>query len=240
MANCEGCAAPLPADALACPFCGAPTALAAQKKREAEEAAAAEARRKRAEIDQQLRASGNAALLWSAVGLFFCVLAVPSLVGVVLALRTRALAKAHGLIAPSTVTVSLVLGVLSLALLGTGVVVGVRQSKKADERRAVLQAQVAQTEKLPALDDATACALAELYLLEIGWEGKRGPNVAAFRCAGKVRLLSEDAAAMGEVEFRVSPDKPVQATACFKRGARWRVKALSLDDRCDAAAPAPQ
>ncbi len=254
MNRCPTCNAPMEDPLEPCRFCGAvtPEGLAAKKERARaeeelrlaeerrlqDEAARAraqaeeEARRARAKLETELNSSGTQAIVWSLVSLLCC-LPIGPVVGIVIALRARRLAAARGLPA-GRATAGLAVAISSLVLcfgawVGVGISIHVENQRKAELRAAIDKGAGAEQ-----LDGPTACALAELEMIDAKYEGYTYVN-ADFKCSGRV-VQEGDQARLLDAYFTES-QKRTELVACFTKGARWAVKQLRADEDCNAPPP---
>jgi hypothetical protein len=92
---------------------------------------------------------------------------------------------------------------------------------------------IASRDQLPALSQTTACQVAELHLLNTGFEDETSTDLfTGFDCAGKLEL-QDDNARLPDLRFRPSSSAaPISVTACFKRGNRWFVSELQRTGPC--------
>jgi hypothetical protein len=236
MAACDRCGAVLTPGALACTYCGAPTAAAARVNQQQEEDARARAQwvaneeqRRALAARAQVQSLGTQAVIWGTLGAL-CGCLPLGIVGFVQAMRSRGLAAETKQPAPITASIGLGLGVLSL-LSTVGVVVWAivssqHQQATADARIAQLTTQIGAQANAPTLDRATACALAEMYALRSGYAGAAGYTLHAFDCAGKL-VPRGDRVELDDFRFQNGTDEAKQAYVCFKRGGAWLVEELS-------------
>jgi hypothetical protein len=238
--SCGRCGAGLALDAPVCPYCKTTTAyghqLAERQRAEAwhqqqYQAAAVESERRNAQV--AVDAKGRQSLVWSLIGLTGCFPA--SIVGVVIALRAKSLAKERGLIAPGSATSGLVLGLIVPLALGGFLTLGMVLNQGMDERKAELRKLADRSASTSTLDQKTACTLAELRLLEDGYGGVAAISIDDFDCPGKVTESGEHASLSG-VRFRPGSKPAVTVTACFNRGARWSVEKFVETGDCETRA----
>jgi hypothetical protein len=248
MVTCNRCGAELPLDARECPYCRTVTAFGFAR-REAEAAAfraQAEADRardhafasaQRAEAERSLQRSSRHALLWSLGGFFLCCSPL-ALIGLVLGLRSRALARRVGLVIPTTATLGVVLAVTQMLVFAAAMVLGIRAQMQVDARLEALDRELGTKPDQPVLSQPTACGLAERFLLQNGYGEHSETSIEGLRCDGALAQTATTAV-LGALEFDAG-DQKIRANACFSRGARWSVTAIQ-ERACSeqAAPPAP-
>ena len=248
MTDCTSCGARLPPADVQCPYCGASTPYAAELNRHARDATArAEAEARANEAARERTAAAHAAaevarnstlaLVVAFAGNLCCCFPI-GLVGAVIALRARHLAKAHALVTPLRAHIALALSVLSIfGSVGLGVSLYLdaqeREAKIAELRAVADEGRAAET-----LSDATACQLAELHLRELGFEGHHSA-LKNFECNG---VLTQDGAKATMEGFRfLASSTEEHVRVCFERGSRWEVvgvrRAASCDEPSDLATP---
>lgn len=239
--TCTSCGARIDPSLHACPYCGTvtPAGAAARahgallEQQKARFAAEQEHARRVAEI-ASLGRSATAALYWSVAGLVFCCIPVPAVVALVLAYRTQATAKRLGVSVPVQTIVAYVFGALALLTFTSAAISATLDARRLAQRKEALAQRIEKGAGAPSLDHDTACALAELSLLQDGWAKTSGSQIEAFDCAGKLELQG-DRLALGGIRFKTSSTQPVvTVTACLARGGRWYVASMHEgDDRCD-------
>lgn len=243
--NCEGCGAGLPPDAATCPYCKRTTAVGARQAERvaAVQASQAEWERTRAQQATQqtaktIEAASKQALIWAAVGFALCCLPIPSVVAFVMALRVKRSARAAGLMAPGTATAALVLSFIPPIVFVVGGIWIAFDQRRVDTRIATLQTKVEKAATASTLEQSTACDLAELSLLEHGYEGDSGLIIKNFSCPGKL-VQTGDRAVVDDVRFvRGSGKQPFKGAACFVHGARWAFDQFRAS-AADCGAPPP-
>jgi hypothetical protein len=236
MAACDRCGAVLTPGALACAYCGAPTAAAARVNQQQEEDARARAQwianeeqRRALATRAQVQSLATQAVIWGALGAL-CGCLPLGIVGFVQGMRSRGLAAETKQAAPVTASVGLGLG--SLSLLSTiGVFVWAiistqHKEETADARIAQLTTQIGSQASAPTLDRATACSLAEMYALRTGYAGAAGYTLHGFDCAGKL-VPRGDRVELDDFRFQNGTDEAKETYVCFKRGGAWLVEELS-------------
>lgn len=235
--NCTRCGAIVDPVALACPFCKTTTPAGvaahqrAEQQRAYEAAHAAHASQQEAGAHRaRVEALGTKALAASAAGLVICC-APASVVGLVLGLKARSAAASRGVPLPTRATLGIVLGALGTILTACAYVFGFIASERDraanDARIVAIEAQLGDQPRRARLDNATACALAELHARRTGLNGKSTTSLERFECPGA--LTQDDArATLEDFTFAPSSSKPlVRVNVCFKRGDRWFVTELS-------------
>lgn len=244
MNPCPNCGAQVSLDALECPFCHSATKRGVELKdaelRREEEARAAATAQAAKTFGDTLKKSADQAFVWSLVGLACCAVPFPALVALVLARRSTREAREKNIPVPSRLALANVLGWVGLAI-GVAVWIGAAIQLAGEHRRAQeLRTTLDQTAAAATLDQATACALVELRLLERGYGTFHGARQA--ECAGKLSVEGEKAR-LGEVVVRIPVEgksREERVTACFARGERWLVTDLvegSPSDACGLKAP---
>jgi hypothetical protein len=241
MVTCPRCGATIDPSAAVCPYCQTQThygrAQAAQHaayQQQAAEASAAQLATQRQARLQAISTKAKHALYWSLCGAVLCCFPA-AIIGVVMGLHAKSLAKRDGAVAPGTSTAAIVLGASGLLLFALGVVFYVRESQAMDARIALLEAQTEPRRADESLDQRLACGIVELELLREGHAGKSGINIEGFQCDGRLDQ-SAASATLHDVRFRTGTDAKHVVAACLTRGARWSVKELRDDGSC---APRP-
>jgi len=246
MVTCPRCGASVEPSALVCPYCQLETRRgmehAERQQAYAHQAAQADQARYAAERHARQQALDKKALHamgWSLGGSALCCVPV-AIVGLVMGLGVRSTAKKEGLVAPLTSTVAVVSAVVGMLVFGLALALGIQQQREADARIAVLKAASEGVRDRETIDQRLGCALAELALLQDGFDGKT--RIEAFECNGKLTQNGETAELL-DVRFRTSSSVSDRhaVTACLVRGSRWSVKELREDGSCaprPASAPA--
>ncbi len=254
MVKCQACGASIQDNARSCQYCNSQTefgrrqdAADAQAERDIErerERARLEQEQQKAErinrtVQESLKRTSKHALLWSLAGLAMCCLPFPSVVGIVMAIRARKMAKKHGEVIPSAATAGLVLSLLGLALAVGFWIFYTLDRKELDAKKASLRASLEQSVGEDALSERTACDLAELRLLEDGFRSHSGTSIKDFECPGKVKQEGE-LATMGDMFIRVTGEGRVEVKACYKRGSKWIAKGFRMPGGDCSAPPTPE
>ncbi len=240
MVSCTRCGANIDPSAVVCPFCQTQTAYGYQRAQQAayyqQQAAHAEqarAEHERAQRKRALEKKARHALLWSIGGVVICCFPA-ALVGMVLGFNVKSAAKRDNVVAPPSATVAVVVGVLALLLFGGMCVLYVRDSRATDARIAQLEARVETGRSAERIEQPLACDLTELELLKAGFGGTSGINISGFECNGKL-VQNGERAELFDVHFHTSASQPRRtASACLVRGARWSIRELREDGRCDS------
>jgi hypothetical protein len=221
---------------LKCEYCGAasPHAVRAQQAR-----SEADLAREEDEIQSAQKAldrSATTALVWSIIGLVVCCVPVPGIVAIVLGRRVRVRSAARGWVPASTASVAMALGAVNLCIFVAFFVLVAGEMRELDELKAQLHAQAEVGASAEVLAQPTACALAELRLLEDGWKKHRGNNTMAesFECDGKFEVQG-DTGVLKDLSFKKNSKIRVILDACLVRGERWHIDRIVLaGTACDA------
>lgn len=221
---------------MTCDYCGAASlhAVRSQQAPTPEDLARDEAEIHAAQAAMNKRST--AAFLWSMAGLVLCCLPVPGIVAITMAHGVRTRAKARGWLPPSTSVAAIALGALNILLFSSFVVLVAIEMRATAERQANLHASTAKSSTAVKLPQPAACDLAELRLLEDGWQGHNGNTTLSetFDCAGRLEITGRTAVLYG-LTFRFNSDTRHTLDACLRRGERWRVeKLVSAGDGCGA------
>jgi hypothetical protein len=245
MHACESCGAKLDAFANKCPYCGAVTRYGAKQAQDhARFAAAAEMQanqhraheeaRKNASSELELRTMASHSATWSGVGVVLCCIPVPSIVGITLGLRGKRVAKERGMVAPTSSTVGVALGIAGLVLAVCAWSFYIWDTRRIDAKRAALQAELKDIATEEKLSIDTACKLATLYFIDEKWADERVDTV---NCdGGSVRQISDQAEVPGIV---INTKKNATVTLCLHRGKKWVIDKAIASGSCEAATPGP-
>ena len=237
--RCGGCGAAVGIEALTCEYCGVASPHARRASAAASEAELAEAEARLRVAEAAVHRSGKVALVWSVVGVALCCLPVGSVVALLLAQRARTQARAAGLVAPSTTTAAMILGGLGLAAFVAFAGLVAAEMRAERERTAQLHALTDEAAAQPELTQPTACGLAELRLIEDGWDGRTGSSVYdTFECPGRVHQDGAGAVLEG-MSIRPKRGERILFDACLERGEKWFVRALVPGGQGCAPADAP-
>jgi hypothetical protein len=234
MSDCAKCNAALPADAESCPYCGLATPLVVERQRAAEQAE----REAKARADQEARTREDAALqksaktafYWSLMGFVAWCLGIPSVVGLVLGMRTRGRAHRAGAATPGYATVAVVLGTIGTVIFGLLVIIGIRQVRMDFARRTELMAAIETGARAEKLETAAACALVELQLRTHGVGGhtrQQIPECPVIAQAGETASLTG-------IRVPANGTTPsLDLTGCLRReSGTWRVVELRTEGPC--------
>jgi hypothetical protein len=190
----------------------------------------------RAQAEQSLKRSASHALWWSLGSVVLCCFPA-SIVGFVLAIRSRRLARRTGLVIPSSATMAIVISSFGLLLGAVTVVYVAVTEMQLSDRRQELRKRVDKYAGDEKLKRKTACAMAELELLESGHGDVLPGNIDGFKCSGKMKR-DGDLASVDPVRFRGTSEK-FELRACFERGAEWYFKDFRpRDSSCEGDPPA--
>jgi hypothetical protein len=234
--------------ATVCVYCRAPTPNAerarAEERARLERASAERAegeRREQASAREKLEQTATRVLILSLVGMFICFIPVLQIVAIVSYLRARSLARQLSLDVPARATAGFWLSSAWLVLLPAFVIWAIVRDNNIEERvgarLVALDAQTKVTALQPALDWATACALAEMHALKHGHADEKGKNLVHFDCAGKLAGTPQRPM-LERFSFRSDlNDKRFDVAVCFERGAKWYAKELNAGHACSQAAP---
>jgi hypothetical protein len=244
--KCEHCGATIDPGAYECPYCKAPTRLAAEARARQEQEAQARAQwdaqrgwQEQQVLGRQLESTAKQSLIFSILGLVTCCTPF-GIMAVVQGFRARTMAQRIKAPVPGTGTAGLVIGFLgsvtSVVLIVIAMIQGHYDEQSAAERTTQLQKKVGDKANAAALDHTTACALAEIYALETGFDGHQGYSLDHFECIGKLRN-APDAAQLDTFRFRWSSSGKYAPNVCFKKGAKWYVAEMRKDDCPGVASP---
>lgn len=234
MDNCGHCGAAIDPGAYECPYCKVPTRRAAELRSQQEQQAHAraqwEAQAQYAQqhvLRNQLASTAKQSLIWSLVGIVSCCTPF-AIVGVVQGVRARGMATSLRAPVPGSATIGLVLSVLgclsSIGLVTVALVQSHSDAEAASQRTSQLKKSLGAGASAGRLDHPTACALAEIYALESGFDGHPGYALNKFDCIGKL-TNGQEGAQLETFRFRWSSTS-YDVNACFKKGARWYVSEL--------------
>lgn len=230
--RCKGCGATVDPLALECAFCRTTTEAGVAAKAHEQHLAYAQAHwqahaqhQANQAAQARLLTAANHALLWAILGMGLCCFPI-GVVGVVMGLRSRMIASSIKAPVPARATVGLVLGIVSIvASVGfwSWTIVSTEISeKKAKERIAWIERDLGDRAEANVLEHDVACSIAELYVLEHGYDDVRKYSVEKVECFGKLTQLSPEQMELQDFRFS-SSSKKVEVSVCFKRGARWYV-----------------
>lgn len=170
-------------------------------------------------------------MIWSALGLLCCLIPLFGIVGIVMALRARKMARKYGLVIPATATVGLVLGCLSLLASLFSYTFIVFQEIKRAQRIDQLEAHVEAAAQSERLAPDTACHLAELRLLKDGIGAVSGGSLEEFECTGKLQQ-DGDSAVLDDYSFHRTNEGRHHVKVCYRRGTRWTATGFRVESLC--------
>lgn len=246
--KCHACGAVLGSTQPACPFCGITTPYGAHLEHQAKQHALnidllkqqqehASDQQRRDEAKRSLDRTSKLSLIWSIAGLVMCCMFVPSVVALVFGTRARKMAHKYQLVLPTSATAGLFLGLIGLVG-GVGLIwIGVTEDRARTQRIAAIDRELGDRARMPTLEHAVACLLAEKRLQQGAFRGTG--SIDAFECDGKLEQTS-DHATLRNLRFTKSNDNFV-VKVCLEKGERWSVSGFRLNATCnepdDTAAP---
>lgn len=178
----------------------------------------------RATHEETVRKAGLHSIIWSLAGVFVCCFPL-SLVGLLKALTARKQARLHDMPVPGTAWASLVLsgfGLVMTAVMGVWFAIdSAALERRKEEVAAVAAAGAGRQLLLP----ETACAFAELEVLENGYSDLAAISLDSVECLGVLKLQG-DQASLGDIRLRGTGKTHYDVRACFARGSKWYLKAL--------------
>ena len=240
---CQQCGAALAPGATQCAYCGAITQLAHDLSRQAHaqqqhlayqqhQVALQHQVARQHDAKASIERTALHSLLWSALGLLCCVIPLFGIVGIVMALRARKMARKYGLVIPATATLGLVLGVFSLLASVFSYTFIVFQEIKRADRIDVLESKVGAGVLAERLAPETACHLAELRLLKDGIGSVSGGSVEEFECTGKLQQ-DGDSAVLDDYSFDWTSHGRRHVKVCYRRGTRWTATGFRAAKSCN-------
>ncbi len=173
-------------------------------------------------------------MIWSALGLLCCLIPLFGIVGIVMALRARKMARKYGLVIPTTATIGLVLGAFSLLASVFSYTFIVLQEIKRADRIDQLESKVGAQALAQQLAPETACDLAELRLLKDGIGSVSGGSVEEFECTGKLQQ-NGDTAVLDDYSFDWTSHGRRHVKVCYRRGTRWTATGFRSTASCEEA-----
>ncbi len=255
--KCAQCGAGLAPGALVCPYCQVPTpgaaAHEAEERRRAEwhqahaaQAAAYSAQASHLERGAKIARMESAATTSLAMGIVSVVICCPPVfqaISVAMYFRARALARELATSVPARATAGLATSILSIAMftafMAWAMIRDSQLRSEADARATLLERQTSGMVTAPALDHATACGLAEMYVLRNGYKAEQGHRHEAFQCAGRLEQ-AEGTASLDDFQFQVESNHTQRkVTVCFRRGERWYVQDLREGSCAGERTPTP-
>jgi hypothetical protein len=247
---CAQCGAALEPMAEACAFCHTTTAygaqVAAQRQAQAQIAAVQAQRMSYAvawQQDVRARSAATWALVTGILSVFLWFLLLPPLIGLGLYARAVAVGSTRrGKFPRAHVggALSLLSGIAGIAV-WTYIFGGIHRDDVAlDARKKELTHKIGSHLSEQKLAPPTACAAAELYVLDEGYKGDT--NTGSFRdirCLGKLDV-GTDRAVLHDLQLRTSETDPkVKVDVCFKHGAAWFVDGVGDSGKCPVNAQVP-
>jgi hypothetical protein len=235
MHRCERCGGLVQDQIPACPYCGAITPFGAQVQSAAAMTSHARAQQELAQEQKRhaqamtaLARTAWASLIVSVLGLVTCCLPLASLLAIALGLRAAFVARKHKLTLPAAGVVGILLGVVGIvSAVGFWIFFGVDQYYEEQLKRELWR-RIGNGDTAQVLAQPTACAMAELELLETSHRGYTRSHEV--RCHGKLTVTGETAV-LHDLMVRGSGDS-YRAFVCFKRGAKWMVAEIRADAAC--------
>jgi len=240
---CQQCGAALAPGATQCAFCGAVTPLAHDLSRQAhaqqqhfayqqQQVALHHQVARQHDAKASIERTALHSLIWSALGLLCCLIPLFGIVGIVMALRARKMARKYGLVIPATATVGLVLGAFSLLASVFSYTFIVFQEIKRADRIELLESKLGSAALSEQLAPETACQLAELRLLKDGIGSVSGGSVEEFECTGKLQQ-DGDSAVLDDYSFHWTSHGRHRVKVCYRRGTRWTATGFRTANDCN-------
>lgn len=228
---CQQCGATLTPGATQCGYCGATTQLGHELTRQAHaqqqhiayqqhQVALQHQVARQHEAQASIARTALHSLVWSSLGLLCCLIPLFGIVGIVMALRARKMAKKYGLVIPTTATLGLVVGIVSLLASVFSYTFIVFQEIKRADRIEALESKLATPALAEQLTPEAACQLAELRLLKDGIGDVSGGSVEDFECTGKLQQEG-DTAVLDDYAFQASSKGRAHVKVCYRKGTRW-------------------
>ncbi len=120
---------------------------------------------------------------------------------------------------------------LILGTLGFVLIINAASSEKdkAKERIAELEAQIGTRVSSSPLESDVACALAEIHLLKVGFDGHNGFMLQEFQCDGRLLHRDTEAPMLTGFRFQFSPKQRYEQNVCFSKNRTWEVTELRAD-----------
>jgi len=240
---CQQCGAALTPGATQCGYCGATTALAHDLSRQAHaqqqhlayqqhQVALQHQVARQHEAQASITRTALHSLIWSSLGLLCCLIPLFGIVGIVMALRARKMAKKYGLVIPTTATLGLVVGAFSLLASVFSYTFIVFQEIKRADRIEELEVKLASAALAEHLTPEAACHLAELRLLKDGVGDVSGGSVEDFECTGKLQQEG-DSAVLDGYGFQAGSKGRAHVKVCYRKGTRWTATGFRKTHTCD-------
>ena len=241
--RCQQCGATLTPGATQCGYCGAITQLAHELSRQAHaqqqhvayqqhQVALQHQVARQHEAQASIARTALHSLIWSCLGLLCCIIPLFGIVGIVMALRARKMARKYGLVIPTTATLGLVVGIFSLlASVFSYTFIVIQETKRAD-RIDTLESKLSSTALAEQLTPEAACHLAGLRLLKDGIGDVSGGSVEDFECTGKLQQAA-DTAVLDDYGFQAGSKGRAHVKVCYRRGTRWTATGFRKTHTCD-------
>lgn len=241
--SCQQCGATLAPGATQCGYCGAITRFAHDLSRQAQardqhfayqqqQVALHHQVARQHDAKASIERTALHSLIWSALGLLCCMIPVFGIVGIVMALRARKMARKYGLVIPVTATLGLVFGVFSLLASGFMYTFIVIQEIRRAQRIDALESRVEASARSERLTPEAACDLAELRLLKDGIGSVSGGSLEEFECTGTVQQTA-DSAVLDDYSFHRTNSGRYHVKVCYRRGTRWTADGFRVDRSCN-------
>ncbi len=237
--QCASCGAQIGPEDIQCPYCSAMTPFGLQRdylmaQQSAhlamlqQQQANAEAFERQQAATRDAKKSAKLALGFGIAGVILCCVFIPSVLGIVFGVRSRRLARQHGLPQLSSALAGLVLGWLGIAAgIGT-ITLGVVQDVSRSNRIAELDKRLASTATQSTLTHQTACMLAERRLLQGAFRGEK--NIDSVECLGALSFSSQGAT-LSTLRFRLSSNEHT-LRVCLEKGTSWYVAGFRTNASC--------
>jgi hypothetical protein len=184
----------------------------------------------------RIEAAATASLLWSLGSIACFCFPVPAIIGIVMGLRARTLAQSLRLSLPVRATIGLVISALSsvscVVFMIWAVVSSQHDLATLGKRKTELEKQIGTKASATSLDQPTACALAELKILNDGHNGV-ATYFHGYACPGKIATSGDRATLEDFQYYETTSSGPLKkVTICFKHGALWYVDEIRDDGKC--------
>lgn len=240
MPACEGCGANVDPRAELCAYCKQTTPYGVHMRdyRAHQEVAAQHHRwafwhHARMQGVGQAQRTASRALIAALLGVVPCFCCIPSVVAIVMALRARSEARRYDEPMPGTAVVSLFLAAVVLAIFSTAMILAQVERAERDKRIAALRKDVAGQLEEEKIKLGAACKLAEIKLLEGGYEG--GTRLENVDCAPAKLDQQGEYLALADVRVKL-PATTEMLTFCMKKRERWSVeRVVPSTSRCNSA-----
>lgn len=246
LVKCQKCGAEVAPGASNCGYCGAPTGYSHQAAWQAQQLQHYQAHQqhnvelhrdaaRHQEAQASLKRTARHALIWSILGLVCCLIPFFGVVGVVMALRARKMAKKYQLVVPVHATLGLVIGAFAVVASVFMYVMIIVQEVRLSGRIEELERKVGGRDAAVVLSPQVACYLAEIRVLKDGIGGRSGSSIDDVECNGRLETTAERAI-LHDFSLRVdSSSGRHYLKACFSRGVRWSVTGFRKSADCEEA-----